>query len=767
MPDVVVILAAPAGFAVGGILAALAPRLLRRRAVAERQVIALASALVAVSAAGAPTGLSIADVAYKALFGGLVVYFGARADRRVILFSAIAASAAAYSSDILPLPLAAAGLIVGVMLTVRRTPLVHAVVAAAIVQTALRLDIEATGMSALASALVTVPLVVSGVRRSRPRQRRVARISALAVAGVAVLASVGAAIAAGLALRPIDEAISAASNGLDAARQGDAEASRNQFRVASAAFGDASDDVRAWWTAPSRLVPIVAQHVTFAREVTAGGQELAETGEATTAAADVERLQFTGGALDLDAVRALHSPLLQASASASEARDRFQRADSAWLLGPIRDRLERETRRITTAERDAERAARIVDRLPSMLGGEAPRRYFVLIHTPAESRALGGFVGSYGEVVADNGRLSLTRFGRTRELQTAGTPAERILEAPPDYVARYSRFDPAVTWQNVTMSPDGPTVAQVVASLYPQSGGAPIDGVIAIDPAGLAALLRVTGDVTVPPWPEPLTPDNAERILLVDQYVQLDDEPRENFLGDVAEEVVRRLTAGTLPRPAAIVDALAPAARSGNLAVMSLVEDDAALLRSLDLDLAVDPVEGDYVALVTQNASSNKIDTFLRRSIDYDVEIDDDHRLRATIAVTLHNEAPATGLPEYIIGNQLDPRLPDGSSRLYVSIYSPWGLLGATLDGQPSAMESEVELGRNVYSRYVDLGPGEAKTLTLEYTGQLDDGDVDGDHYLLDIRHQPGVDDDVSVSLDGEPLAQLKVTTDRRVRGPG
>jgi len=59
----------------------------------------------------------------------------------------------------------------------------------------------------------------------------------------------------------------------------------------------------------------------------------------------------------------------------------------------------------------------------------------------------------------------------------------------------------------------------ILAQLYPQSGGPSIDGVLAIDPYGLAALLNFTGPIDVPGLAEPLTSANAAQVLLTQQYI--------------------------------------------------------------------------------------------------------------------------------------------------------------------------------------------------------------------------------------------------------
>jgi hypothetical protein len=155
-------------------------------------------------------------------------------------------------------------------------------------------------------------------------------------------------------------------------------------------------------------------------------------------------------------------------------------------------------------------------------------------------------------------------------------------------------------------------------------------------------------------------------------------------------------------------------------------------------------VQGDAFAVVTQNAAGNKIDAFLRRQVDYDVSLNPaTGRLSATAKIVLHNDAPATGLPDPVIGNLVD--LPAGTNRMYLSVYSPWQLAGFTVGGGPVAAESGVELARNVYSTTVDIAPGGTATVQVRLTGTMT-----GDHstYRLDMHRQPTVaPDDVRTSL--------------------
>src|SRR5205085_544268 len=111
-------------------------------------------------------------------------------------------------------------------------------------------------------------------------------------------------------------------------------------------------------------------------------------------------------------------------------------------------------------------------------------------------------------------KLKLTRSGRSADLAPQVGDPPRVLDAPADYVARYGALHPEREVRDVTVSPDFPSVAQAIESIYPQTKeGRTIDGVVSIDPFALAAMLRITGPITVDGLPTPLTADNATDIL--------------------------------------------------------------------------------------------------------------------------------------------------------------------------------------------------------------------------------------------------------------
>jgi hypothetical protein len=169
-------------------------------------------------------------------------------------------------------------------------------------------------------------------------------------------------------------------------------------------------------------------------------------------------------------------------------------------------------------------------------------------------------------------------------------------------------------------------------------------------------------------------------------------------------------------------------------------------------------VRGDFAGLVTQNASGNKIELFLHRSLKYEAVVDPvTGTVHADATITLRNDAPASGLPDYVIdGSGPDPT-PPGHYRGVVSFYTPLALQGASIDGAPMTPVTETELGRNVITRVVDLDAGGTATIRLELAGLVALPEIDGGRrYRLTVWHQPTIEpDDVSITVSGEPAAGL------------
>jgi hypothetical protein len=682
-------------------------------------VIAVASGVVGAAAGCAPVGGSIADHALTGILAAAVTFAAAQASGIALVVTAAAVVAAGGYWEWHVVGMVALVGVVGLELRKDPRPAVRAFIGALLVQVALRFPwTSPTRGSAVVALVVMLVVGVSGLRRAPARTRRAVFTAGGALVGLAVIATIAATFAVLRSRNLLESGEASARAGVDAARAGDRVAAADQFMVAETQFDDARAKLGSWSTLPARQLPLVGPQLRTLDDIASLGARTIPIARTAATSIDPDRLRLVNGRLDLSVLASYRPTFDDLAAQTRLVRADLGRLPRTWLVAPLEHQLVKFEATVARADDSAQTADEAVQIAPALLGGSGTRTYLVSIVTPAESRGSGGLMANFGMLTASDGRIHLAGVGRGPDLDTRGVQPKH-LTGPAGYLARYGKFDPAGTWENVTMSPDFPSVGQVMAQLYPQSGGTAIDGVIQVDPFAIAQLLTLTGPVKVPGLDLTLDANNAVSFLLRDEYTLVTDPiVRSNLLGTVAQVVFDRLTSGESAQPSSIAQALSPVIATGDLALWMRDAHEQDFVRRIGADAALPPVRGDSFGVIQQNAGGNKIDDYLHRTISYSATVAaDTGAVRAHASVVLRNDSPSTGVPLYVIGNEVGR--PTGTNTLYVSIYSPLTLRGAQLDGKPLVLLAETELGRNVYSAYVEIPPGGTRTITLDLAGSI------------------------------------------------
>ncbi|MFM8266418.1 MAG: DUF4012 domain-containing protein, partial [Ilumatobacteraceae bacterium] len=596
-------------------------------------------------------------------------------------------------------------------------------------------------------------VAIVGFTRHTRHQRLTMRRTLLGVGAFMVVGLAGLVGATLFAEDDLRTGNRAARSGLDAFRNGELFAAADLFDVAARSLSNAERALAMPWAQPSRLVPVAAQHRTAMADLSDAGADAASRIAAVLRIADYDALSPSGGRIDLDAVRALQAPLRALEAALGRLDRGLTAADSDWLFPSIGDRLARLRRDVSRQYTAAGNATAAVEQAPAMLGADGPRRYFIAFTTPAEARGSGGFMGNFAELTADAGRLSLSDFGRTLELNAAG--GRRTLTPPDDtYLANYGSFIYAdqrtltigpQAWSNITTSPHFPSVARTIDELYPTSGGGPIDGVFMLDVLTVSRLMELTGPVDLDDGTT-IAADGAVRYLLAEQYRTTDTAERVDALETIARTTVERLLDLDLPGPARLGELLGPMARQGRLAAWAERSDEQDVFRRLgtagELPTVVNIGEGSFapgsfgdgLSVTLTNATGNKLDHYLDGAVDYEVDIDRDNGIvDGTITLTLTSTAPTTGWPDGVIGNDLG--LPPGTNRTYVTIYTALQVVSMRIDGTDTPFTPGSEQGWQRASTPIDLAAGDSVRIVLTVQGFI----APDDDYRVTVRSQPTV----------------------------
>ncbi|MFZ9042593.1 MAG: DUF4012 domain-containing protein [Ilumatobacteraceae bacterium] len=693
--------------------------------------------------------------------------------------SGFAGAAAVLAEGPVGLSLGAAAFVLSLAcgLTDRGHPVVRSAIRSSAVAGALGAlatmrELGAWGVNSIVSMALVVALVTVGLRYRPAIDRRRARLVTATLVAGAFLGTVVFGLAVLMARDDLHAGSDAARAGLDLISDGDDTAAREAFAEASASFRRAERSLDAWWVQPVRFIPILSQHQHAGSELSAAAAATSDLMSEQLLEVDLGALRITDGRIDVDAVRSLADPLRVLSASLDDLESTILSAHSGWLIAPIRDQLDELEADVVRERAVGVRTLAALEIAPEVLGADGERVYFLMFTTPAEARGQGGFMGSWAELTVDDGRISMTAFGYTGELGGRMDDA-RLSTAPQDWLDRWGRVgfdgrsDGAVAreaWSNITISPVFSSTAQVVADLYPQSGGRPIDGVVSLDVETMASLLDVVGPVDAESVEVTITGDNAARFLLADQY-RLDDAASRDVLEDVAVEVLRRIISGGADDPLALGRAMVDPARQGRLLAWSADPDVQSVISDNHLDGRVfrrAPADDDAavdLAVRVVNSNPSKIDVFLGR--DVCVAAVDEF---VSVAVTFTNDAPSEGLPDVVIGN--GGGRPFGSNRTIATLHSSTPVRTARIDGEPVPISVAIEGGSYAATLTLDL-LAESST-TVEFLVSPPDGAAD----RFDVRGWPqplvvpetwgAVAEDGTCSADPVPVAwSTTLTTDR------
>jgi hypothetical protein len=549
-------------------------------------------------------------------------------------------------------------------------------------------------------------------------------------------------------------------NAVAAAHAGQLNAVSSYLAAAEVDLARARTDLQNPLVSAGLAYPVLSTNLKAARTLVDSGLALARTGTALFTADQGYRQWIHGGTVAVQALIQVGPGLRQAAHTADQSSRAVAGLSRTYLVAPVASATDRVQHALATARSQLDAAADAATYLPPLLGAHGTRTYFLAVQNPTESRATGGLIGNWALMVTDNGRIQLKNFQRLDPLNTDGS-RHRTIKAPAAYLAQFSRFDPANDWQNVNMSADFPTVGAVITDLYPQSGGFPIDGAVAVDPAGLQALLTLTGPIGVAGWPVPITAANVQNVTLFQAYVRYTSEQqRSAFLGNVAQAAFSAFTKLQVGNPSRLLAVLGPAVQGRHIQIYSTQPAEEAYLEQTGVAGTLLANSPDLLDVTTQNVAANKIDYYLNRTISYAVNLTPEsnsgggppsHALaNATLDLHLHNAAPASGLPPSIIG-PYTPGFRPGENATYLSVYSPLSFGSATLNGAPATLSSASDgQHHDVYSAFLDLASNQTAALHLDLAGRV--ALLPGGWYEVDLPHQPVVNSDqVSVTVDLAP----------------
>ncbi|PEG39898.1 hypothetical protein CRI77_15305 [Mycolicibacterium duvalii] len=426
---------------------------------------------------------------------------------------------------------------------------------------------------------------------------------------------------------------------------------------------------------------------------------------------------YSDGRVDVELLRSQESMLSELSANAKRLNGEAGAITNpryVTLLRNARSQLQNQISAVTSLIENAALAARLV---PSMMGADGPRSYFMAFQTNAEARGTGGLLGGYGILRFDDGVPSVDTLAPNTELRDAVGPIDLGVE----FDQQYAYAQPFTDFRNSNLSPHFPYAAQIWKTMWAEQTGQDVDGVIAIDPVALSYILGAVGPVTMSDG-EVISRENVVELTESTAYLRFpeDQVARKQYLQDIANAVVKKMT-GPVRSPRQLLDALGQAVNERRIAVWSSVPEEQELLEQTPLAHALPGDESPYAAVVINNLGGNKLDYYLRTQIEYAADECEGETRASTVTVKLTNTVPDEPLPDYVAAAAgLSPELlievPRGTNIASVRLFATKGaeLSSAILNGERVPAILNTERGHPVFEVQVIIPPGQSADVSFQ-----------------------------------------------------
>lgn len=581
---------------------------------------------------------------------------------------------------------------------------------------------------------------------TRQAERRSRKRPILIIVGVVLVIVV--AFVAWLAFEAL-----AAKSSLEATRD-DANRAKNALLDgdvpgAQAAAADASESASDAQDAASSLpftiagaIPVLGSPIATVSDIADVVQGLAvdvlEPASEASASISPSSLVGDGGRVDLQALIDAEPILADTSAAAEDLYAQAQAIDDPAYLGVVQDarvQLENQTHDLAGLLTNTYTASRVV---PTMMGANGPRSYFLAFQTNAEARGTGGLLGGFGILRAEDGTARVDTLGSNSELDFAEQP----IDLGPEYDALWAPRNTTTDFRNSNASPHFPYAGQIWTSMWAEQTGEQLDGAVATDPIALSYILDATGPVTLADG-EVISGDNVVEVTLSTAYARFGDDQlaRKAYLQEIAAAVVSKMTSGVAPTRE-LLDAVGRAGSEGRISVWSADPAVQEVLAPTKIGHTIPTEPVPYANVIVNNAGGNKLDYYLARDISYTAGSCDGDTRTSTVTATLTNNVDPNGLTDYV-ASTFQPGVPYGTNESIVYLYGTQGatITSMTVDGVTAfSVQGGTELGHPVRAAYLTVPPGESSTVTWE----LEEPTVPGEAV---VPVQPLVDDP-SVDVD-------------------
>ena len=467
----------------------------------------------------------------------------------------------------------------------------------------------------------------------------------------------------------------------------------------ASAHGLAASPVFAPWS----VIPLANNNVAAARALTAAAERVTAIGTRATQDASAALRAHPATA---SARLALLDQVTAIAAGAERDLDAVRLGPDFFLFGPLANARAHFVDRLTRLRDSIANANVLVAGVAQVLRG--PQRYLVLAANNGEMRAGSGMFLSVGTATFAEGSFTVSSMQPTPLVTLPpGVPVTGSL------AALWGWVHPSEDWRDLATTPRFDVTAPLAAQMWQAATGQSVDGVLAVDPEALQALLGAQGPIALSGGS--VSASTVVPYLLLQQYAGIPASGNQADRSDSLSAVSQAAVATLSSRPWAastLVGNLASVGRGRHLLVWSRnpVQEQAWEAAGIAGELPPDSL-----AISIMNFGGNKLDQFLDVDASLSRRPRPDGGQQVHLELRLRNSAPV-GLAGYVAG-------PNPGSGVGEGVYQ--GILAVSVPGVASlpsiqAIAPTLAAGRDgptkvVARGYFTVARGEALDVGVDF----------------------------------------------------
>lgn len=352
------------------------------------------------------------------------------------------------------------------------------------------------------------------------------------------------------------------------------------------------------------------------------------------------------------------------------------------------------------------------------------KTFLVLFQNNMEIRPGGGFIGSFGILKIKNGKITETQVHDTANFD-GRIPDTVVLPYPMQETLNIKSWK----FRDSNYSPDFPTNAKKAQEFYYMGQGQEtFDGIVGLTANVLTSLLKVTGPIQIPGYPGTYGDENAVITLetqvergYIEQGIKKGD--RKSVLNDLAKAILSKISSLSISQKISLANIVLEDLNKKDIQLYFKDQELQNQVKKSNWAGEVDQAwKKDYLMAVDANLGAYKSDYYVKRSLDYSVDLSGEIP-KAVLKITYNHTAKQK---DWMTNNYTD----------FLRVYVP---SGSWLDNSKNFDNPKFgkEFNKTYFGAIVGVPIGQTKTVELEYTLPKEIKD----NYDLKIQKQAGLND--------------------------